>query len=324
MYTGPTRSDVGDDDDELDNSTFYSGEDITLEDRDSFRKEENDEIMDDLDLGRMSEEIFDNMDLLCSEEIFMACGEEDELPQITKADVATERSRSTSSRHIAKESFVEIMLDAKEKDESEQNKTGMSSHRIIRSPSQDELRAIYESTSTTANTKPSLLSKVKSSNRTVSPFRKQKSSKLASPNAEPDWSNEIPAFTVSVTSADPKQGASTEMINRDEDTIEITSQCKRDALNLNNEKSRSPSSARSRSRLFTFKSKKDSKSIAESSVGTKQPSTGSKLPPASPARTAATGTSDSSIESRSSDDDTSLGDADLAITRTGSRILISI
>ena len=40
MYTGPTRSDVVDDDDELDNSTFYSGEDVTLEDRDSFRKED--------------------------------------------------------------------------------------------------------------------------------------------------------------------------------------------------------------------------------------------------------------------------------------------
>lgn len=224
-----------------------------------------------------------------------------------------ERIRSTAVE-AAKGSTEQ---DTKERDELKQSKSEMSSNRIIRSPSQDELRAIYESTSTAENIKPSLLSKAKSLNRTVSSFRRQKSSKLASPSAEPSWSNEIHAFTVSVTSADPKQGASTEMINRD--VVEITCQCKRDALNLNNQKSRMPpSSTRSRSRLFTFKSKKkDSKCIAESSVGTK-------LPPASPARTAATGTSDSSIESRSSDDDTSLSDAELAITRTGSRILVSI
>ena len=188
---GPTRSDVNDDDDELDNSTFYSGEDVTLEDR------EDDEIMDDLELGRMSEDILDNLDLLCSKEIFMGCGEEDEPPQTdVYAPVSVKgRLRSSASRHSAKESFVEIMLDAKEDDESEQSKSGLSSHRIIRSPSQDELRAIYESTSTTVNTKPSLLSKVKSSNRTVSPFMRQKCGKV-SPSAEPNnyWSDEIHAF----------------------------------------------------------------------------------------------------------------------------------
>jgi hypothetical protein len=190
LYTGPTRSYVDGDDDELDNSTFYSGEDVTLDDRD------NDEIIDDLELGRMSEDILDNLDLLCSREIFMGCGEEDEPPQ---TDVYTPvsvkgRLRSSASRHSAKESFVEIMLDAKEKDESEQSKSGLSSHRIIRSPSQDELRAIYENISTVANTKPSLLSKAKSSNGTVSPFRRQKRARI-SPSAEPDyWSDEIHAF----------------------------------------------------------------------------------------------------------------------------------
>ena len=152
--------------------------------------------MDDLDLGRMSEEIFDNLDLLCSKEIFMGCGEEDEPPQTDLAAPASlkGRLRSTSSRESVKESFVEIMLDAKERDESEQNKAGMSSRRIIRSPSQDELRAIYENISTAANIKPSLLSKAKSSNRTVSPFMRQKCTKI-SPSAEPDyWSDEIHAF----------------------------------------------------------------------------------------------------------------------------------
>ena len=280
--------------------------------------------------GDEGENAFDFINNVCSSSWFrcggygakMKDGIKKEGSIAKELDVATpsvkERLRSTAME-AAKGSTEQ---DTTERDKLKQSKSDMSSSRIIRSPSQDELRAIYESTSTTANTKPSLLSKAKTSNRTFSSIRRQKSSKLSSPNAEPNWSNEIHAFTVSITSADPKQGASTEVINRDVDTIEITSQCKRDALNLNNEKSRSPSSARSRSRLFTFKSK--NKSIAESSVGTKQPSTGSKLPPASPARTTATGTSDSSIESRSSDDDTSLSDAELAITRTGSRILISI
>jgi len=89
---------------------------------------------------------------------------------------------------------VEIMLDAKEKDESEQSKSGLSSHRIIRSPSQDELRAIYENLSAAANTKPSPLSKAMSSSRTVSPFMRQKCARI-SPSAEPDyWSDEIHAF----------------------------------------------------------------------------------------------------------------------------------
>ena len=191
LYTGPTRSYVDGDDDELDNSTFYSGDDVTLEDR------ENDEIMDDLELGRMSEDILDNLDLLCSKEIFMGCGEEDEPPQTdvyAPVPLKARRLRSTSSRQSAKESFVEIMLNAKEKDESEQSKSGLSSHRIIRSPSQDELRAIYENLSAAANTKPSPLSKAMSSSRTVSPFMRQKCARI-SPSAEPDyWSDEIHAF----------------------------------------------------------------------------------------------------------------------------------
>ncbi|KAL7449825.1 hypothetical protein ACHAWC_001845, partial [Mediolabrus comicus] len=314
-------------------NSLLSGDSYTAENGISAPKETTLSEPEFLVDGNEGENAFDFINNVCSSSWFRCGGygakKEDGIKnegnEAKELDVAApvsvkERLRSTAME-AAKGSTEQ---DTKERDKLKQSKSDMSSNRIIRSPSQDELRAIYESTSTVENTKPSLISKAKSFNRTVSSFRRQKSSKLASPSAEPNWSNEIHAFTVSVTSADPKQGASTEMINRDVDSIEITSQCKRDALNLNNEKSKNPSSARSRSRLFTFKSKKDSKSIAASSVGNKQPSTGSKLPPASPARTAATGTSDSSIESRSSDDDTSLSDAELAITRTGSRILISI
>jgi hypothetical protein len=313
--------------------TLLSGDSYTAENGISAPKENTLSEPEFLVDGDEGENAFDFINNVCSSSWFRCSGYGAKMKDMIKKEGNEAKELDEAAPVSVKERLRSTVMEAakggtdqdtKERDKLKQSKSDMSSSRIIRSPSQDELRAIYESTSTAENTKASLLSKAKSFNRTVSSFRRQKSSKLASPSAELNWSNEIHAFTVSVTSADPKQGASTEMINRDVDTIEITSQCKRDALNLNNEKSRNPSSARSRSRLFTFKSKKDSKSIAASSVGNKQPSTGTKLPPASPARTAATGTSDSSIESRSIDDDTSLSDAELAITRTGSRILISI
>jgi len=199
---------------------------------------------------------------------------------------------------------------------------------LIRTPSQDELRAIYESMSSEMGTKPSsILTKAKSFSKTASSFRRQTMSKLATPSTEAN-SNE-----------DEKEGAFTNNAASASATIETSYQRQQNELNMMRcEMTEKPPTKKVRSvsalqqptkaflpqLLFSFKRNKKgpnkTTTTASSSAIVNASST-----PASPARTAiSTGTSDTSIESRSYDDDVLTSYAALALTRTGSRVLISI
>ncbi len=151
-------------------------------------------------------------------------------------------------------------------------------------------------------------------------------SKLATPSTEAN-SNE-----------DEKEGAFTNNAASASATIETSYQRQQNELNMMRcEMTEKPWTKKVRAvsalqqptkaflpQLFSFKRNKKgpnkTTTTASSSAIVNASST-----PASPARTAiSTGTSDTSIESRSYDDDVLTSYAALAITRTGSRVLISI
>jgi hypothetical protein len=245
-----------------------------------------------------------------------------------------ERLDRTRSRQLTVTKSVDeiITKDVKGRSDNLRRNKSMASTTLIRTPSQDELKAIYESICSDDGKKPpSLLTKAKSCSKTASSFRRQTMSKLAAPSIEA-YSNE-----------DAKEGALIKETNHaaTDDTVEASNQRQQNALKMMGCEPEKPptkeapsvSSGQKKSfrrpkLLFSFKSNKKGPKRR-----TTTPSTivvdGSSGMPASPARTAASaGTCDTnSIESRSHDDDDDellTSYAALAITRTESRVLISI
>lgn len=240
----------------------------------------------------------------------------DHLERVRSRQSVKEAARETMESDVKEsedlnriESGKSMTKDVKESEDGKESSvtTNIS---LVRTPSQNELKAIYERISSAEKSNASPLTKPKLFKRAMSSFRRQTSSKVSAPSFEANF-NEIQAFTVTVTSADPKQGASTEKINNDLDTFESSNGRQQDELLMMGcEPAKITKESSSRSKLFSFKIKKNTPRIDAKS-------------PASPARTARTSASEASIESRSGDD-LFPSDPELCITRKGGRVLISI
>ena len=211
-----------------------------------------------------------------------------------ESDVVAFSVNEDLERTRSKQSEVAAANELKERESS--NKS-MSDTALVRTPTQSELKTIYESGLTDGKKSP-LLIKDKPFSKTVSTFRAQTNANLFSPITEDDAG-----------------------------TVETSNQRQRNELNTGRcDESAKPSVAADEKKkslchkIFSFRSKKkwrlkDTAPLIDSSTM-----------PVSPARTVATGTSDTSIESKSrdEDDDVCASYAALAITRTKSKVLISI